>query len=246
MTIADVVCSGPERTRHRVPPLVSVLVGVVLYLLPTLLLLPLLTPIDDGLRAVGLLAPNANAFVRGFAVAMVVRWFTLPLLLLFVVAVEREPLSSIGIRMPSWKEVALAVVVGLAAFGAGTGLYFLVHGPGIASNTQLGEIFARIGVAGRVQIAINAAVIEEMLFRGLLIERLIWLTGRPWVAALVSLVLFVASHYITGSSSLTLALTGDFVGGIALVGLYMLRRNLVTNTIAHAFLNVYVVLGAVG
>lgn len=240
------VATVPVRTRRRVHPLVSLAAGVALYLLLPALLLPLLAgPIDAVLRPIGLLGASASSWEQGFAAGMVLRWVSVALLLLYVVLVEGEPLSSIGIRVPRPADLLLAVVVGLVAVGAGTGLYVLVHhGAGVDKGTQIGLIFATLGIAGRAQVAINAAVVEEAFFRGLLVERVIWLTGRPWLAAATSLVLFVGSHYVTGSSSLLLTLTGDLVGGIALVALYMLRRNLVTNTLAHAVLNLYVVVGA--
>jgi len=203
-----------------------------------------MSPIDAGLHALGLLGSDASGWERGFAAAMVIRWLSVVLLLLYVKGIEREPLSSIGIRLSPWIDIPIAAGIGILTLVVGGGLYLLVHGSGFDANTQVGMIVRTLGVAGRAQVAINAAVVEELLFRGLLIERFTRLFGRPWLSAAVSVVLFVGSHYVTGSSSLVLTLTGDLVGGLALVGLYMLRgHNVVTNTIAHTIINLYVVFG---
>ena len=87
----------------------------------------------------------------------------------------------------------------------------------------------------------NAAVVEELFFRGFLIERLIALTGRSWLAGLASYLIFVGSH-IPGSG-LGIVITFDVVGTAALVGLYLLRRNLYVCMLAHAVLDFMLLLG---
>jgi len=238
------IAHPPVAARSRVHPLASLAVGVGLYLfLPALLIPVFMAPVDAALRALGLLAADASDWERGFAVAMVLRWLSVPLLLLYVAGVERLPLSSLGVRRLTWRDAGLAVVVGLSGLVVGEGLYLLVHGPGVDPNTQLSQILGTLGIAGRVQVALNAAVVEELFFRGLLIERLLQLGAGRWASAGVSLVLFVGSHYLTGSSSLVLTLTGDLAGGVALVAFYMLRQKLPANMLAHVVLNAYVVRG---
>src|SRR5579859_7721588 len=186
------IAHPPVAARSRVHPLASLAVGVGLYLfLPALLIPVFMAPVDAALRALGLLAADASDWERGFAVAMVLRWLSVPLLLLYVAGVERLPLSSLGVRRLTWRDAGLAVVVGLSGLVVGEGLYLLVHGPGVDPNTQLSQILATLGIAGRVQVALNAAVVEELFFRGLLIERLLQLGAGRWASAGVSLVLFV-------------------------------------------------------
>jgi membrane protease YdiL (CAAX protease family) len=227
--------------RPRLVALVDLGVGVLLYLLPTLLDPLLEGPIDTALRAFGLLNASAGSFERGFAAVLVVRWLAVGLLLLYVVGVERESLSSIGIRVPQRRDVGLALLVGALTLCVGGGLYLLVHGPGIDAGTQTGQFMNTLGLAGRIHVAVNAAVVEELLFRGLLIERLIRLFGRLWPAGVISFALFVGGHYLTGSASLAQTLTIDVVGGLALVWLYLLRRNVLLCMLAHAVADVIVV-----
>jgi hypothetical protein len=54
-------------------------------------------------------------------------------------------------------------------------------------------------------------------------------------------VLFVGSHYVSGSASLAQTLTIDGVAGLALVSLYLLRRNVLLCMLAHAVIDVTVV-----
>jgi membrane protease YdiL (CAAX protease family) len=208
-------------------------VGVLLYFLPVPLLPFLMAPIAAALRAIGLLSAGAGTFERGFAAAMVIRWLAVVLLLLYIPFVEREPLSSIGLKLPRPSDLLLAVATAAVTIVVGGGLFLLVHGPGPDAGTQHAQIAAVLGVAGRIQVSANAAVLEELLFRAVLIERLLWLTGNRWVAGGTSVVLFAASHYLSGSEALLYSVIVDGVAGTAFACLYLLRRNVVANMVAH-------------
>lgn len=220
---------------------ITLAVGLVLFTIYPGPLLPfLISPIDGGLHALGLLGARPSNFDGGFAAVMVLRWVAVALMLLFIVAVERQPLSSVGIRMPKPRDVAFGLAAGLLALLVFVPIYLLWHGPGFDASTQTGEVVRSLGLAGRAQVAINAAVVEELFFRGVLIERLVRIVGRPWglwLAAAVSFVLFVGLHYASGSASLAQTVAGDVPGGLALVALYLLRRNLPACVIAHSVMN---------
>lgn len=235
--LSGTALSGTEPKRP-VQAAITLVVGLLLYLLPTLTLPFLMSPIDAALRVVGLLGAGAGNFDRGFAAAMVLRWLAVVLLLLYVPLVEREPLSSIGIRMPRPKDLLLALAAAVVTIVVGGGLYLLVHGPGVGAGTQDAQVQATLGVAGRIQVALNAGVVEELLFRAVLIERILWLTRRWWLAGAISVVLFAGSHYVTGSETLLYAVIVDGVAGLAFVSLYLLRRNVVSNALAHAITDV--------
>lgn len=212
-------------------------VGVVLWYVPTLLMPPLEHPIDAALRALRLLPAHTSEFENVFAAGQVLRWLAVVLLILFVVYVEREPLSSIGVRPLRRSDVLLAVLCAIVTIVVGGGLYLLVHGPGFDASTQHGQVMT-LGVLGRLHVDVNAAVVEEFFFRGLLIERLIRLGARPWLAAAVSFVLFVGSHYFSNSASLAETLTATAVAGLAFVLLYLRTRNVGATMIAHAICDV--------
>jgi membrane protease YdiL (CAAX protease family) len=231
---------------QRLKAIITLAIGIFLWFLPTLLVPnlsgPVVVLIDATLHVVGLLSASAGSFERGFIAALVVRWLAVILLLLFVVGVQRASPSSLGIRIPRWRDVLLALGIGGLALVVGTALYLLVNGGSQTdASTYTGQILRTLGLAGRIHLDVNAAVVEELFFRGLLIECLVCIFGRRWLAGVVSFALFVGSHYLSGSASLAQTLTADAVGGLALVSLYLLRRNVLLCMLAHAVMDVVVV-----
>lgn len=82
----------------------------------------------------------------------------------------------------------------------------------------------------RVLIIVRAAVFEEIFFRGFMIERLTAIFGSRWGAAAVSLAAFTFLHLgYWGWAHLMIA----GFGGIVLTALYLWRRDLAANMIAH-------------
>jgi uncharacterized protein len=79
-------------------------------------------------------------------------------------------------------------------------------------------------------IIARAAVFEEVFYRGFTIERITELTHLRWLAAVVSLATFTYAHLsYWGWSHLIVA----GFGGLVLTGLYLWRRDLASNMIAH-------------
>jgi membrane protease YdiL (CAAX protease family) len=210
------------KTAVRVPPLVALAVGAALWFVPTLVQ-----------RAAWLLGDDDRAV--DFDLVLVSRWIAAALLLGFVLAVERRPLSSVGLHAPRGRDVLITVGLAVLALVVSVTLYGLVAGTGPDQQSPSGRIVASLSVAGSIHLIVNAAVVEELFFRGFLMERVIDLTRRPWLAALVSYVVFVGSH-VPGSGGAT-ALTMVAVGSLLFVGLYWVRRNLLLCVGAHAIGN---------
>jgi membrane protease YdiL (CAAX protease family) len=79
-------------------------------------------------------------------------------------------------------------------------------------------------------VIVRAATFEEIYFRGFAIERLTEMVGSRPVAAAISLVTFSAEHVsYWGWAHLVVA----SFGGAVLTGLYLWRRDLGANMIAH-------------
>ena len=82
----------------------------------------------------------------------------------------------------------------------------------------------------RLILVTRAAVAEELLFRAYPIERLKELTGSLLVAAVVSTIAFTYAHLSSwGAAQLIVA----GYGGVVLATLYVWRRNLWANMLAH-------------
>ncbi|CAN5159323.1 hypothetical protein BH09BAC4_BH09BAC4_05170 [soil metagenome] len=78
-------------------------------------------------------------------------------------------------------------------------------------------------------VVLWAGLVEELFFRGHMIERLMRLTHNRNVAALGSLIPFALFHYSQGIAGIVLALV---LGGV-LTDVYMWRRGLKSTMMAH-------------
>jgi uncharacterized protein len=157
-------------------------------------------------------------------------WGSVAAILLYVTRVEKRPLSSIGFRAPGIKDVTVAVLAGILILACLAAVYYLVF-PALHWNEN--QQMASASAAPywlQVLIVVRAAVSEEVFFRGYALERLQELTGNPVVAAIISCTIFTLDHvgfwgwphiFIAGPA------------GILLTLLYLWRRNLWVNMIAH-------------
>ncbi|WP_461100303.1 CPBP family intramembrane glutamic endopeptidase [Spirosoma koreense] len=78
-------------------------------------------------------------------------------------------------------------------------------------------------------VVFRAGVVEELFFRGYIIERLTMLTNNRYLAAFGSLISFALFHYSQGMPGMILAL---ILGGV-LMGVYMWRKDLKSVMMAH-------------
>src|SRR5438876_12047683 len=76
----------------------SLVIGTLLFLAPPILSPVLGGPIGSLLKGMGLLHPDAGDFLTFFTAALVLRWLSAVLLLVYVFAGERQPPSSLGLR----------------------------------------------------------------------------------------------------------------------------------------------------
>jgi membrane protease YdiL (CAAX protease family) len=179
-------------------------------------------PIGNLLPGKGLLAQVAQEAIF---------WILTGLLLAYVVFIERRPLSSIGLKRPTWKSVGWGVI-GALCMVAGAAFIYLVIFPALgltANETGLRAVQAT-PLWFQALLVVRAPVFEEVFYRGFAIERLTEITGMRWLAALISLAAFTLAHlsYWGWASLIAVA----FQGGVLTI-LYLLRRDLGANMIAH-------------
>jgi len=169
------------------------------------------------------------------ALRELVFWLMTVLLLAYVLLVERRPLRSIGLVRPTWKSLAWGVG-GAVVTVAGAAFFYLVIVPALglsAAEKQMGEVMA-LPLWFLLGLVTRAAVFEELCYRGFAIERIAELSGRRWLAALASLALFTFAHLaFWGWTHLIIA----GYGGLVLTALYLLRRDLASNMLAHWLTN---------
>ena len=167
-------------------------------------------------------AASASIVIRELAILAVTAF-----VLWIVVARERLPLSSIGLRFDrvgrsaGWglglAVVAFAVLavclVGFSAFG-------IHYGEGAGISRALPVTLLAVTRAG---------ISEEVLYRGFALERLQSLTASKWIAASVTLVLFAAFHFRQGLAGVFLAFV---LGGIFTL-FYLWKRDLLATITGH-------------
>jgi uncharacterized protein len=159
----------------------------------------------------------------GFAAAIVA----------FVVMGEQLPLSSIGVRRVTAATIASGLLVSAAA------LYVLpVLTRPLAAALRVGDLDARTaGLSAlpgwfRVFIGITSGGVEETLYRGYAIERLSAMCGSRALGAAAATIAFGLAHVPYWGVRFSLA--ADLPFGIMMTLLYLWRRDLAANALAHA------------
>lgn len=182
-----------------------------------------------ALPIAGWLAPGDG--VTATVAREVVFWLMTATVVLYVTAIERRPLASIGLGRPTWRSLGFGVLGAVVVFGGMAGLYvFVLPHLAPAYGTKVAEVRS-LPFALRLEVVLRAAVFEEVFYRGFMIERLTALFRSRRAAATLSWGAFTAAHVrYWGASSVLLA----GFGGLVLTALYLWRRDLVANMIAHA------------
>ncbi len=158
-------------------------------------------------------------------------WGLTLLLLFYVLYIERRPLSSIGLTQPTWKSFVFGVA-GAFAMVAGMAFIYMILFPmlGLSTNEPTMVAVKAMPLWFRVLLILRAAVFEEIYYRGFMIERLSEITRIRWLAASISLIAFTFAH-LSGWGWAHLMVAA--FGGAILTGLYLLRRDLACNMVAH-------------
>ena len=160
-------------------------------------------------------------------------WWALGcVLLLWVARIERSPLSSLGLREPTIATIGWGVAF-VAPAMASVMLSYAVLFPmlGLHQNMETTRSLVTVPLWLQTATMVRAGVVEEILYRGYPIERLTFLTGRRWLAATLSILVFTASHISTWGYAQLIVVA---FGAVLLTALYLWRRDLPACMIAHA------------
>lgn len=158
-------------------------------------------------------------------------WIATILVLAYVLFVEHRRLSSIGFRRPRILDALLGVLAGVLIV-VGASVTFAVVLPALHLKMNTAEMGKLLGTPlwYRFILVTRAAVNEEILFRGYPIERCLEFTRAKWLAAVLPWAAFVYAH-LSGWGAAQLIFVG--YAGAVLAGLYLWRRNLWANMLAH-------------
>ena len=172
--------------------------------------------------------PFTNQFVLAkelcvFAVAGI--------LILLILKGERLGLGSIGLHSRNWGKSILWGLLGVVIAGAALAiLLFIFSKVGIAfgQGEDVGR-YKNISLWVMFVMVLRAGIVEEICYRGYVIERLQKISGNWIVYFLIPLILFGLFHYRQGIGGIIIS----FVAGAILALLYLKRRDLKANIITH-------------
>jgi uncharacterized protein len=158
-------------------------------------------------------------------------WAAVAVLLAYVTAVEKRALASVGLRATSVRDCALGIGAGLVLV-AGTVFLYLGLFPILLLSMNLSHVPNTLAMPFwyRLAMVTRVAFADGLLFRGYAIERGTEITGSKWIAAAVSFAVCLAAHW-SSTSPVQTAVAG-FVA-LGLTALYVWRRNVWVNAIAH-------------
>ena len=199
--------------------------------------LPTIIALVVTLGSAGVLLSKVEIVFAGtghFMAYELIWWTMLALLLLYVRWGERRPLTSVGFRKPGLRDILISIATGILIFAGLVGIYFVIlpalHFQEDAHVTQLMNLMLAKPRWWRFTLIMRGAIAEEVLFRGYAIERLHELTGSLKIAATLSCTVFALEHL--GVWSWGHVIIAGFAGAMLSL-LYIWRRNLWANSIAH-------------
>jgi membrane protease YdiL (CAAX protease family) len=144
---------------------------------------------------------------------------------------EKQPLRSLWLQPFRWPSIAwgffLVAVYYAMLFPFGEWVRRSAGLPGFGAGM---DQVTRYPLWYRMIAVVGAGIGEEILFRGFSVTRLAMLTGRIWLAALVTLVGFCVLHVPLWGWGFAL---GGLVSGAAAMAFFIWRKDLLAMMIFH-------------
>jgi len=140
-----------------------------------------------------LLPENANDI--SIDLALVGEWVILSFLVLFwIPKIEKKNMTSLGFGKFKRRHLGWGVLVYLLVLVASSISGFVLQSVGLPSLRSLQPLIKGYGFATLFGLFLTGTFLEEVFYRGYLIERMTVLTRHRWIAAFVSWLLFTLVH----------------------------------------------------
>jgi membrane protease YdiL (CAAX protease family) len=140
-----------------------------------------------------LLPENVNNVSIGLVIAE--EWVVLSFLVfLWIPKVEKKNMSSIGFGKFKRRHLVRGVLVYLLVLVASFFSGFVLQSVGLSSLRSLQPLIKGYGFATLFGLFLTGTFLEEVFYRGYLIERMTILTKHRWAAAFASWLLFMLVH----------------------------------------------------
>ena len=165
-------------------------------------------------------------------------WLLLLVMILWIYFVEKRTITSIGWKKLTVKTTFVAIGLGFVLFIVFGISNVVIQAVGLELNQEVAQMIAGKSIPVLFLLVLRAAVVEEVLYRAYAFERINELTKSKWVAGLVPLIMFMLVHLSWGIGHLLFI----FVAGGLLTLMYVSKRNLALNIIAHFTVDVIALL----
>lgn len=165
-------------------------------------------------------------------------WVLLLLIILWILYVEKKTLASIGWKKITPKMTLGAIGIGLVIFILFGAIMMAIQAIGLELNKETAQLIAGQSSPVLLLIALRAAVVEEVLYRGFAFERIYELSKSKWLAALIPVILFTLIHLTWGAGHLVFV----FIAGGIFMLMYLSKRNLPMLMIAHFVTDIFALL----
>lgn len=159
---------------------------------------------------------------------IVFHWVIFAAIIAWVLLRERRELASIGLRPPRWWTLPAGLISGAVILGLSGGLIALLH---LSGDTTFAGYLLSQPWPIRLLLVVTAGVFEETAYRGYALERLTPVLGSRWLAGAVTVLCFAFAHIPAVGFDHILPV---LIVSIFVTLLYLWRRDLVLNMIAHA------------
>ena len=127
--------------------------------------------------------------------AIIVEWLILFLLLLFwLPKVEKKSLESIGFGKFKWRHLWMGILGFVLATVALIISGFVLEANGLEPIRSLQPVLKTYSFFTLFGLFLTGTILEEIFYRGYLIERLGAMLGRRWLAGLFSWIAFTLVH----------------------------------------------------
>ncbi|MDP9089459.1 MAG: CPBP family intramembrane metalloprotease [Pseudomonadota bacterium] len=155
-------------------------------------------------------------------------WISLAALVAIVLWWERRPLQSIGLRLVRWWTIPAGLLAGIAIMILSGSLVSVLR---LSLDANFVSYMQSLPFLIRALVVVTAGMFEETLYRGYALERLTTIWGSKWLAGMATVAVFTLAHLPTVGISHLLPVV---IISILVTLLYLWRRDLILNMVAHS------------
>ena len=167
--------------------------------------------------------------------AIIIEWLILVLLIAYwIPGIEKKSLESIGFGKFKWRHVWMGLLVFVLATVALVISGIVLETYGLEPIRSLQPVLKTYSSLTLFGLFLTGTILEEIFYRGYLIERLGALLGRRWLAGIISWITFTLVHLRFFGLGPTIDVS---ILSAALVLLYLKERSIWPCIVAHGINN---------